>query len=348
MPDVGVKGISMTYKPKNILVTGGAGFIGSNYARFMLSSDPDVHIVNLDLLTYAGSLDNLKDLPDASRHCFVQGDICDRGLIDRLLHDHEIDTIVHFAAESHVDNSISGPEVFVKTNVMGTFTLLEAARQYWLESSSRPFFRFHHISTDEVYGTLEKDDPAFSETTPYAPNSPYSASKAGSDHLVRAYFHTYGLPVTTTNCSNNYGPYQHSEKLIPTIIRNCLNGSPIPVYGDGSNIRDWLYVEDHCSGIDTVIRAGKPGETYNIGGINEWANIDIVKCICRLMDEFRTDYGHDSGHESLISFVTDRPGHDWRYAIDATKMGQELGWKPAETFETGIRKTVQWYLKEAA
>ncbi|MDQ6982465.1 MAG: dTDP-glucose 4,6-dehydratase [Mariprofundus sp.] len=334
----------MTYKPKNILVTGGAGFIGSNYVRFMLSNDPDVHVINLDLLTYAGSLDNLKNLPDASRHRFVQGDICDRGLIDRLLREHTIDTIVHFAAESHVDNSISGPEVFVKTNVMGTFTLLEAARQYWLESASLSSFRFHHISTDEVYGTLGKGDAAFSETTPYAPNSPYSASKAGSDHLVRAYFHTYGLPVTTTNCSNNYGPYQHSEKLIPTIIRHCLNGSPIPVYGDGSNIRDWLYVEDHCSGIDAVIRAGQLGETYNIGGINEWANIDIVKCICRLMDEFRADA---SSHESLISFVTDRPGHDWRYAIDATKMGQELGWKPAETFETGIRKTVQWYLRKS-
>ncbi|MDQ6999781.1 MAG: dTDP-glucose 4,6-dehydratase [Mariprofundus sp.] len=333
----------MTYKPNNILVTGGAGFIGSNYVRFMLSSDPDVHVVNLDLLTYAGSLDNLKDLPDASRHRFVQGDICDRSLIDRLLHEHAIDTIVHFAAESHVDNSISGPEIFVKTNVMGTFTLLEAARQYWLEGSSLSSFRFHHISTDEVYGTLEKDDPAFSETTPYAPNSPYSASKAGSDHLVRAYFHTYGLPVTTTNCSNNYGPYQHSEKLIPTIIRNCLNGSPIPVYGDGSNIRDWLYVEDHCSGIDAVIRAGRLGETYNIGGINEWANIDIVKCICKLMDEFRPG----GNHETLISFVTDRPGHDWRYAIDASRMGEELGWTPTETFETGIRKTVQWYLQEA-
>jgi len=350
----------MTYTPKNILVTGGAGFIGSNYVRYMLSSDFDVHIVNLDLLTYAGSLDNLTDLPDkvnagngrdgalgyASRHSFVQGDICDRKLIDRLLHEHEIDTIVHFAAESHVDNSISGPEVFVKTNVMGTFTLLEAARQYWLESGTRSSFRFHHISTDEVYGTLEEGDPAFSETTPYAPNSPYSASKAGSDHLVRAYFHTYGLPVTTTNCSNNYGPYQHSEKLIPTIIRHCLNGSPIPVYGDGSNIRDWLYVEDHCSGIDAVIRGGQLGETYNIGGINEWANIDIVKCICSLMDEFNADGNSQSGHESLISFVSDRPGHDWRYAIDATKMGQELGWKPAETFETGIRKTVQWYLRK--
>ncbi|MFQ5345844.1 MAG: dTDP-glucose 4,6-dehydratase [Mariprofundus sp.] len=355
----------MTYQPKNILVTGGAGFIGCNYVRFMLSSYPDVHIVNLDLLTYAGSLDNLKDLPDKvnggngregalgyeSRHSFVQGDICDRQLIDRLLHDHEIDTIVHFAAESHVDNSISGPEVFVKTNVMGTFTLLEAARQYWLESTSLPSFRFHHISTDEVYGTLGPDDAAFSETTPYAPNSPYSASKAGSDHLVRAYFHTYGLPVTTTNCSNNYGPYQHGEKLIPTIIRNCLNGNPIPVYGDGSNIRDWLYVEDHCSGIDAVIRSGQLGETYNIGGINEWTNIDIVKYICGLMDEFEAAGLHRSGisdHASLIAFVTDRPGHDWRYAIDATKMGQELDWKPAETFETGIRKTVQWYLKNAA
>jgi len=366
------------YKPNNIFVTGGAGFIGCNYVRYMLKTDADVRIVNLDKLTYAGSLDNLKDLPDESRHTFVQGDICDRELIDSLLHEHEIDTIVHFAAESHVDNSISGPEIFVQTNVMGTFTLLESARQYWLESSALSpqssvlsSFRFHHISTDEVYGTLSKDDPAFTEETPYAPNSPYSASKAGSDHLVRAYFHTYGLPVTTTNCSNNYGPYQHSEKLIPTIIRNCVNGSPIPVYGDGSNIRDWLYVEDHCSGIDAVIRKGKLGETYNIGGINEWANIDIVKCICSLMDEFTPDGrcetedgkpdtshlsegelrskrsspgGHLTSHTSLISFVTDRAGHDWRYAIDATKLGHELDWQPAETFETGIRKTVEWYL----
>jgi len=288
------------FKPRSILVTGGAGFIGCNFVRYMLASDPDVRIVNLDLLTYAGSLDNLKGMPgNESRHIFVQGDICDRELVDRLLREYQVDTIVHFAAESHVDNSISTSEVFVKTNVMGTFTLLEAARQYWIEESglgakdsalspqaslSAPF-RFHHISTDEVYGTLSKDDPAFTEATSYAPNSPYSASKAGSDHLVRAYFHTYGLPVTTTNCSNNYGPYQHSEKLIPTIIRNCINGSPIPVYGDGSNIRDWLYVEDHCSGIDAVIRRGKPGEVYNIGGINEWANIDIVRCICALLDE---------------------------------------------------------------
>jgi len=362
------------FVPKNILVTGGAGFIGCNYVRYMLANDPDVRIVNLDKLTYAGSLDNLKDLPDKvnagngregalgyeSRHQFVQGDICDRELIDRLLREHEIDTIVHFAAESHVDNSISGPEIFIQTNVMGTFTLLESARQYWLvelegrrqakDDSNAPSdrsFRFHHISTDEVYGTLAKDDPAFTEETPYAPNSPYSASKAGSDHLVRAYFHTYGLPVTTTNCSNNYGPYQHSEKLIPTIIRNCVNGSPIPVYGDGSNIRDWLYVEDHCSGIDAVIRRGRLGEVYNIGGINEWANIDIVKCICGVLDAVRpltSPISHLTSYTDLISFVTDRPGHDWRYAIDASRMGQELKWQPAETFETGIRKTVEWYL----
>ncbi|NWF36768.1 dTDP-glucose 4,6-dehydratase [Mariprofundus sp. KV] len=332
------------FKPKSILVTGGAGFIGCNYVRYMLASDPSVRIVNLDLLTYAGSLDNLKDLPDEDRHTFVQGDICDRKLIDRLLREHEIDTIVHFAAESHVDNSISGPEIFVKTNVLGTFTLLEAARQYWLveKTLAATECRFHHISTDEVYGTLTADDPAFSETTPYAPNSPYSASKAGSDHLVRAYFHTYGMSVTTTNCSNNYGPFQHSEKLIPTIIRNCVNGTPIPVYGDGSNIRDWLYVEDHCSGIDAVIRRGTSGEVYNIGGINEWSNIDIVKCICGLMDEYRPEH---APHEELIVFVTDRPGHDWRYAIDATKMDHNLSWTPAETFEMGVRKTVEWYCK---
>jgi len=345
------------YKPNNILVTGGAGFIGCNYVRYMLETYPDVQIINLDLLTYAGSLDNLKDLPDESRHTFVQGDICDRALIDSLLREHKIDTIVHFAAESHVDNSISGPEVFVKTNVLGTFTLLESARQYWLNEKGLDSsqYRFHHISTDEVYGTLSKTDPAFSETTPYAPNSPYSASKAGSDHLVRAYFHTYGMSVTTTNCSNNYGPYQHSEKLIPTIIRNCVNNSPIPVYGDGSNIRDWLYVEDHCSGIDAVIRKGNCGEVYNIGGINEWENINIVRCICGLMDKFRPlDAAHKVngearegtlGYADLIAFVTDRPGHDWRYAIDATKMGQELNWNPGETFETGIRKTVEWYLQ---
>jgi dTDP-glucose 4,6-dehydratase len=339
----------MSFAAKNMLVTGGAGFIGCNFVRHMLAHDRNVRVITLDLLTYAGSPDNLKDLPDASRHAFVQGDICNRGLIDALLREHKIDTIVHFAAESHVDNSISGPEIFVRTNVTGTFTLLDSAREFWLEEKNLDArkCRFHHISTDEVYGALGKGDPAFSERTPYAPNSPYSASKAGSDHLARAYFHTYGLPVTTTNCSNNYGPFQHSEKLIPTIIRNCVNGAPIPVYGDGSNIRDWLYVEDHCRGIEAAIRRGRPGETYNLGGINEWANIDIVKCICALMDEFSADGRHRSQiarHDSLISFVADRPGHDWRYAIDAAKAINELGWRPEETFESGIRKTVAWYL----
>ncbi|GMQ99356.1 MAG: dTDP-glucose 4,6-dehydratase [Zetaproteobacteria bacterium] len=333
----------MAFHPERMLVTGGAGFIGCNFVRHMLKTDPDVHIVNLDALTYAGSLDNLKDLPDASRHTFVQGDICDRKLVDRLLRTHEIDTIVHFAAESHVDNSITGPAVFVQTNVMGTFTLLESARQCWLEEKKwdKAQCRFHHISTDEVYGTLEQDDPAFTESTPYAPNSPYSASKAGSDHLIRAYHHTYGLPVATTNCSNNYGPYQHDEKFIPTVIRCCLERKPIPVYGDGSNIRDWLYVEDHCRGIDAVIRAGRPGEIYNIGGCNEWTNLDIVHLICHLMNEKRPAH---APHERLIEFVTDRPGHDWRYAINAGKMTGELGWKPQESFETGIVKTIEWYL----
>jgi dTDP-glucose 4,6-dehydratase len=334
----------MVFNPKNILVTGGAGFIGCNFVRYMLEKYTDVSIVSLDLLTYAGSLDNLKNLPDESRHTFVQGDICDRTLIDGLLREYEIDTIVHFAAESHVDNSIASPEVFVRTNVMGTFTLLEAVRQYWLEAMSwgNEQCRFHHISTDEVYGTLEKTDPAFTEKIPYAPNSPYSASKAGSDHLVRSYFHTYGLPVTTTNCSNNYGPNQHGEKFIPTVIRNCVEQKPIPVYGDGSNIRDWLYVEDHCSGIETVVRQGRLGEVYNIGGNNEWANIDICRLICQLVDE---GFPRVVPCESLISFVTDRLGHDWRYAIDASKMAEELNWKPAETFETGVRKTVEWYLR---
>ena len=337
----------MSFAPKSVPVTGGAGFIGCNYVRHLLEADPDVRIVTLDALTYAGSLDNLKGLPDASRHTFVQGDICDRELVERLLRGHEIDTIVHFAAESHVDNSIAGPEVFVRTNVTGTYTLLEAARRYWLEEqgwdASR--CRFHHISTDEVYGTLGPEDPPFTEATPYAPNSPYSATKAGSDHLVRAWHHTYGLPVTTTNCSNNYGPYQHAEKFIPTVIRACIEGRPIPVYGDGTNIRDWLYVRDHCAGIDAVIRRGRVGEVYNIGGCNEWANIEIARLICRLLDEARPA---GAPHERLITFVTDRPGHDWRYAIDARKLADELGWRPAETFETGIRKTVNWYLSQWA
>ncbi|MDX8391883.1 MAG: dTDP-glucose 4,6-dehydratase [Mariprofundaceae bacterium] len=333
----------MSYQPRNILVTGGAGFIGCNFVRHMLKTDPDVRIVNLDALTYAGSPDNLKDLPNEYQHTFVHGDICDRVLIDKLMRAHEIDTVVHFAAESHVDNSIAGPEIFVKTNVMGTFTLLDAARKFWQQEKAwdEKNCRFHHISTDEVYGTLAADDAAFCETTPYAPNSPYSASKAGSDHLVRAYFHTYGLPVTTTNCSNNYGPYQHGEKLIPTIIRHCLQQSKIPVYGDGSNIRDWLYVEDHCAGIDAVLRRGQLGETYNIGGGNEWSNLDIVQLICTMMDAHRPAA---KAHVDLISFVADRPGHDWRYAIDAQKINNQLGWSPVETFESGIQKTVAWYL----
>ncbi len=336
----------MAYRPRSLLVTGGAGFIGCNFVRYILETDSNIKIINLDALTYAGSLGNLKGLPDESRHAFVQGDICDRALLDRLLREHEIDTIVHFAAESHVDNSIASPEVFVSTNVLGTFTLLEAARSYWQTERgwNANECRFHHISTDEVYGTLASDDPAFSEITPYAPNSPYSASKAGSDHLVRAWFHTYKLPVTTSNCSNNYGPFQHAEKFIPTVIRACLEQKPIPVYGDGSNIRDWLYVRDHCSGVDSVVRRGKLGETYNIGGINEWKNIDICRLICRLLDEYRPE---DAPHEKLISFVKDRPGHDWRYAINAGKMSSELGWKPAESFESGIRKTVEWYLEQA-
>jgi len=332
------------YQPRSLLVTGGAGFIGANYVRYMLETYPDVRIVNLDKLTYAGTLDNLGGLPGADRYEFVHGDICDRGLLDRLLSEHDVDTIVHFAAESHVDNSIAGPAVFIETNVIGTFTLLEAARSFWsLGDGIDPRgVRFHHISTDEVYGTLRRGDPGFTEQTPYAPNSPYSASKAGSDHLVRAWFHTYDLPVTTTNCSNNYGPRQHGEKFIPTVIRSCVEGRPIPVYGDGSNIRDWLYVEDHCAGIDQVIRRGALGETYNIGGLNEWANIDICRLICDMLDEHLPQ---SAPHSNLISFVKDRAGHDWRYAIDARRMSDELGWQPRETFETGIRKMVAWYLE---
>lgn len=334
----------MAYQPSNVLITGGAGFIGCNFVRYLLATDHKVNVVTLDLLTYAGSLDNLQDLPEPRRHTFVKGDIGDRALVDRLLREHHIDTIIHFAAESHVDRSITGPAAFIQTNLVGTFTLLEAARTAWLDRQGElgREVRFHHISTDEVYGTLRKEDPPFTETTPYAPNSPYSASKAGSDHLARAYYHTYGLPVTTTNCSNNYGPYQHGEKFIPTVIRSCLQQQPIPVYGDGSNIRDWLYVEDHCRGIDAVLRQGTVGETYNIGGCNEWANIAIARQICTLMDERRPQ---QAPHQRLIGFVRDRPGHDWRYAIDATKMATRLRWRPLETFETGIARTVDWYLE---
>ena len=330
------------YQPQNILVTGGAGFIGCNYIRYMLTKYENISIVNLDKLTYAGSLANVADLPDPSRHEFIRGDICDQLLVAKLLRQYQIDTIVHFAAESHVDRSITGPAAFIETNILGTFSLLEAARKYWLEDCKygQQQCRFHHISTDEVYGSLTETDPPFEESTPYAPNSPYSASKASSDHLVRAWHHTYGLPVTTSNCSNNYGPYQHPEKFIPTIIRCCLQGKPIPIYGNGSNIRDWLYVEDHCSGIDPIFHNGKIGETYNIGGHNELSNIDICHLICNLMD---TLLGRDSFSKELIRFVDDRLGHDWRYAVGTGKMVAQLAWEPRETLDTGITKTIGWY-----
>ncbi|MCX2863590.1 dTDP-glucose 4,6-dehydratase [Paucibacter sp. PLA-PC-4] len=326
-----------------ILVTGGAGFIGSNFVLDWLRQS-DEEIINLDALTYAGNLENLASLQGDARHVFVQGDICDRALIDRLLAEHRPRAVVHFAAESHVDRSISGPGAFMRTNIEGTYTLLEAARAYWspLPEGEKAAFRFHHVSTDEVYGSLAKDDPAFAETKTYEPNSPYSASKAASDHLVRAWHHTYGLPVLTTNCSNNYGPYHFPEKLIPLMIVNALAGKPLPVYGDGQQIRDWLYVTDHASAIRAVLAGGKPGEVYNVGGWNEKANIDIVKTVCDLLDELRPDPA--GPYARLISYVTDRPGHDRRYAIDARKIERDLGWRPAETFETGIRKTVQWYL----
>ena len=329
-----------------LLVTGGAGFIGSNFVLewFKDGSTGGERVVNLDALTYAGNAENLRSLEGDARHVFVQGDICDRALIDRLLGEHRPRAIVHFAAESHVDRSIHGPGAFIKTNVDGTFTLLESARAHWntLNDDDQARFRFHHVSTDEVYGSLKPADPAFAETNPYEPNSPYSASKAASDHLVRAWHHTYGLPVVTTNCSNNYGPYHFPEKLIPLMIVNALAGKPLPVYGDGQQIRDWLYVTDHCSAIRAVLARGRLGETYNVGGWNEKANIEIVRTICTLLDELRPDPA--GSYARLITYVKDRPGHDRRYAIDARKIERELGWRPAETFETGIRKTVAWYL----
>jgi dTDP-glucose 4,6-dehydratase len=326
-----------------ILVTGGAGFIGSNFVLDWLARSHE-GVVNLDALTYAGNLRNLESLHGDPRHVFVHGDIGDRELVDRLLAEHRPRAIVHLAAESHVDRSIHGPGEFMRTNVQGTFTLLEAARAFWgaLPDPERSAFRFHHVSTDEVYGSLAPDAPAFTENHPYEPNSPYSASKAASDHLVRAWHHTYGLPVLTTNCSNNYGPYHFPEKLIPLMIVNALAGKPLPVYGDGQQVRDWLYVGDHCSGIRAVLERGRVGETYNIGGWNEQANIDIVGTICALLDELRPDPAGPYGR--LVAHVTDRPGHDRRYAIDARKIERELGWKPAETFASGIRKTVEWYL----
>ena len=327
-----------------ILVTGGAGFIGANFVLDWLAQS-DEPVVNLDKLTYAGNRENLASLDSDSRHIFVHGDIGDFDLVAKLLADHQPRAVVNFAAESHVDRSIHGPEDFISTNIVGTFRLLEAVRAYHgqLEESAKKQFRFLHVSTDEVYGSLEKDDPAFAETNTYEPNSPYSASKAASDHLVRAWHHTYGLPVLTTNCSNNYGPHHFPEKLIPLMIVNAQAGKPLPVYGDGMQVRDWLYVTDHCSAIRRVLEAGRLGETYNVGGWNEKPNIEIVNTVCALLDELapRAD---GTSYRSQISYVTDRPGHDRRYAIDARKLERELGWKPAETFETGIRKTVQWYL----
>ncbi len=330
----------------NVLVTGGAGFIGSNFIRYLLNEEPEIKIVNLDALTYAGSLENLNDLPGPERHYFVHGDIGDLTLVEKLLQDYEIDTIVHFAAETHVDRSIIGPAKFVETNVLGTFVLLEAARKYWIKEKrfSADIVRFHHISTDEVFGSLGPEDPPFSEDTPYAPNSPYAASKAASDHLVRSYGHTYGLPFSITNCSNNYGPYQFPEKLIPLMISNALKGIPLPIYGDGKQIRDWLYVEDHCIAIREVITAGKSGETYIIGGNTQPTNLLVVKTLCEILDECLPNSAHVP-HESLIEFVTDRPGHDRRYAMDISKISEELGWMPRFSLSEGLMKTVEWYLE---
>lgn len=331
---------------KSILVTGGAGFIGSNFVPYFAEKYPYYHIVNLDKLTYAGNLDNLKECERLTNYTFIKGDICNDVLVRSLFEKYDIRGVIHFAAESHVDNSIKGPKAFMETNVMGTFNLIENARRYWMIAPGQyrtgcESCRFHHISTDEVYGTLGETG-YFVETTPYAPNSPYSASKAGSDFIVRAYHHTYGMNVTTSNCSNNYGPKQHSEKLIPTIIRKCLTEEAIPVYGNGQNVRDWLYVLDHCKAIDLIYHQGKFGETYNIGGHNERNNLQIVHSVCRILDEKRPR--KKGKYADLISFVTDRPGHDLRYAIDATKLTEELGWRADENFESGIVKTVEWYL----
>ncbi len=346
---------------RKLLVTGGAGFIGAGFVHYWLRHHAGDRVVVLDALTYAGNLANLETSQTNKDFRFVQGDICDDALIERLMAEEDITTIVHLAAESHVDRSISGPDPFIETNINGTHNLLKAARKAWLDRHvDLEKYRFHHVSTDEVYGSLEPDEPAFSETTSYTPHSPYAASKAASDHLVRAYSDTYGLPVTISNCSNNYGPYQFPEKLIPLMIVNALDGKPLPVYGDGLNIRDWLYVDDHCRGIDLVLSDGKPGETYNIGGNNEWANIDIVRLLCQVIDDtFSLDSGlkdrftlcpgaQGKPSESLITFVKDRPGHDRRYAIDTAKITAQLGYDPTEGFETGIRRTLYWYLENEA
>jgi len=329
---------------KSVLVTGGCGFIGVNFVRLLLETRDDLQVINLDKLTYAGNLQSLSEVENHARYTFVRGDICDNSLIDRLFTSHDIQAVVHFAAESHVDRSITGPEAFVQTNVFGTFTLLESAKKYWLDqgkgdSSSR----FLHVSTDEVYGSLGKDG-YFTENTPYDPRSPYSASKASSDHFVRAYFHTYGLPILITNCSNNYGPYQFPEKLIPLVLNNALAGKPLPVYGDGGNIRDWLYVRDHCEAILQVLDQGNIGESYNIGGHNEKTNLDVVKRLCDMLDA-KVGLLHDKPRQELITFVQDRLGHDRRYAIDAGKIERELGWRPRYNFDQGMEKTVDWYLE---
>ena len=332
---------------QTILITGGAGFIGSNFITYFIENNKEIHAVNLDLLTYASNLEYIKELDNHPRYTFFEGDICKRDLVENLFKEYNFSGVIHFAAESHVDNSIKNPDAFVKTNVFGTFTLLDVAKNYWMNA---PFeykegyenATFHHISTDEVYGTLGAKG-LFTETTPYAPNSPYSASKASSDFLIRSYFHTYGMNVVTTNCSNNYGPKQHDEKLIPTIIRKAISGENIPIYGDGKNIRDWLYVQDHCTGIELVYKNGKFGETYNIGGKNERNNLYIANKICEILDEI---YPKKNSYKNQISFEKDRPGHDFRYAIDASKVENELGWKASENFETGILKTIQWYLKK--
>jgi dTDP-glucose 4,6-dehydratase len=328
---------------KNLLITGGAGFIGSNFVRFVLQTEKQVRIVNLDALTYAGSTENLEDLPDPERHNFVMGDICNRSLLDQLLQDYEIDWIVHFAAETHVDRSILGPDQFIRTNINGTFTLLEAARNYWAKNGKKETFRFHHISSDEVFGSLDLNEVPWIETSSYAPNSPYAASKAAGDHLVRAYGSTYGLPYLLTNCSNNYGPRQFPEKLIPLIILSALEGKPLPIYGDGKQIREWLYVADHCKAIWTVLQQSRIAESYNIGGNNQPTNLEIVNTLCSILDELLPGSAY-TPHSQLISFVSDRPGHDRRYALNTNKITAQLGWRPIESLSSGLYKTVQWYL----
>lgn len=336
---------------KNVLVTGGAGFIGSNFIHFILQNRTDVHVINLDALTYAGSLENLKDLPDPDRHTFIKGNICNQPLVENVFREYNIDTVFHFAAESHVDRSIVDPGSFIQTNIVGTFTLIEAARKYWIEDKAfgreiQDKVRFHHVSTDEVFGTLEPDEPPFSERTSYNPNSPYAASKAASDHLVRSYGTTYGLPFSITNCSNNYGPRQFPEKLIPLIIGNALEGKTLPIYGDGQQIRDWLYVDDHCEAILAVAEKGAAGQTYTIGGGNQPTNLTVVETICDILDELQPA-SEFIPHSKLIKHVTDRPGHDRRYAMDITKVKKELGWQPHQSLKSGLLKTVRWYLNNA-